>query len=100
MPRGIYSRAKVNKKKGKTGPNHSAAPRPRAQYRRTQGQVVVNGMALEPSVPVCHIERGSGGDIRYSVRAPGLTPDQAREAAQEQFAKLKMFVEGLGKPQN
>jgi hypothetical protein len=99
MPRGIYNRAKVNKKKGQTGPNHSAAPRPRAEYRRTQGQVVLNGMAVDPAVPTCHIERGSGGDIRYSVRVPGVTPDQARQVAQEQFAQLKLWVESLGKPQ-
>jgi hypothetical protein len=47
-------------------------------------------------VPICHIERGSGGDIRYSVRCPGVTAASAREEAERQFALLKAYVETLG----
>ncbi len=65
------------------------------KYTRRQGQVVMNGYGMEPLVPVCHIERGSGGDVRYSVRVPGLTPDAAREEAQRQYTMLKGFVDGL-----
>ena len=68
------------------------------KYTRRQGQVVMNGYGMEPMVPVCHIERGSGGDVRYSVRVPGLTPDQAREEAQRQYMMLKGFVDGLKAP--
>jgi hypothetical protein len=93
MPRGQYDRSKA--KKSQTGPNHSAAPRPR--YSRQQGQTVVNGtLSVDPPVPIVHIERGSGGDIRYSVRCPGVTAAGAREEAQRQFALLREFVESQG----
>jgi hypothetical protein len=71
-------------------------PEVKRKYTRRQGQTVVNGMVAEPAVPICHIERGSGGDIRYSVRCPGVTAASAREEAQRQFALLKEFVESQG----
>lgn len=65
------------------------------KYTMRQGQLTLNGLAAEPQYPTCHIERGSGGDIRYSVRVPGLTADQAREEAQRQFDMLKSYVDTL-----
>jgi hypothetical protein len=80
MPRGIPNKTKEVKRK----------------YTRRQGQTVVNGMLAEPAVPICHIERGSGGDIRYSIRCPGLTAASAREEAMRQFLQLRADIEALG----
>jgi hypothetical protein len=71
-------------------------PEVKRKYTRRQGQTVVNGMVAEPAVPICHIERGSGGDIRYSIRCPGLTAASAREEAMRQFLQLRADIEALG----
>jgi hypothetical protein len=84
MPRGIPNKPRDKKQEVKR------------KYTRSQGQTVVNGMVQEAPVPIVHIERGSGGDIRYSVRCPGVTAAGAREEAQRQFALLKEFVESQG----
>jgi hypothetical protein len=84
MPRGVPNKLRDKK------------PEVKRKYTRRQGQTVVNGMVAEPAVPICHIERGSGGDIRYSVRCPGVTAASAREEAERQFALLKAYVETLG----
>jgi hypothetical protein len=84
MPRGVPNKLRDKK------------PEVKRKYTRRQGQTVVNGMVAEPAVPICHIERGSGGDIRYSIRCPGLTAASAREEAMRQFLQLRADIEALG----
>ena len=82
MPRGILKNGK--RRKRTVIVKRKYAPRP--SYSQ---------MNVEPMVPTVHLERGSGGEYRYGVRAPGLTVGMARQDAVREFRALEMAVEEL-----
>lgn len=86
MPKGVYPRKRKQA---------FVQARPRYQYANQGNNQGASRLSVEPTVPTVHLERGSGGELRYGVRTYGLTLAQAREEVLREFLVLQAAVEDI-----